>query len=82
MEVIAQNQPGLLHNVALVLEKYNITLLSARIATFGERAEDVFYIQQHDHTPVTDENLLNSLSKEICSSLNRNKSDPKGKTHH
>jgi len=73
MEVIAQNQPGLLHNVALILQRHGITLLSARIATFGERAEDIFYIQQQDHTPVTDEKLLKKLSKEICQALDRSK---------
>ena len=75
MEVVAQNQPGLLHNVALILQRNNITLLSARIATFGERAEDIFYIQQHDHTPVTDKLILDKVEKEIVAALDR--SQPK-----
>ena len=74
MEVVAQNQPGLLHNVALILQRHNITLLSARIATFGERAEDIFYIQQHDHTPVTDESILDKLKQEITTALDRSQS--------
>ncbi|MCL4140332.1 UNVERIFIED_CONTAM: hypothetical protein GTU68_059502 [Idotea baltica] len=72
MEVVAQNQPGLLHNVALILQRNNITLLSARIATFGERAEDIFYIQQHDHTPVTNQKIIKKLEKEIIKALDRN----------
>ena len=73
MEVVAKNQPGLLHNVALILQRHNITLLSARIATFGERAEDIFYIQQHDRTPVTDQIILKKLETEITSALDRSK---------
>jgi len=71
MEVIAQDQPGLLHNVALILREHNMILLSARIATFGERAEDVFYIRHGDHTPVTDEKLLVKLEQQIVSSLDK-----------
>ncbi|MBX2849866.1 MAG: [protein-PII] uridylyltransferase [Acidiferrobacterales bacterium] len=77
MEVVAQNQPGLLHNVALILQRHNVTLLSARIATFGERAEDIFYIQQHDHTPVTDKAILDTLEKEITTALDRSQPSKK-----
>jgi len=66
MEIIAQDQPGLLHNVARILLHHNIALVSARIATFGERVEDIFYIRHHDHTPVTEQNLLDDLENEIC----------------
>jgi len=71
MEVVAQDQPGLLHNVALILAQHNLILISARIATFGERVEDVFYIRRHDHTQVTDESLLRDLETQICAALDR-----------
>jgi len=71
MEVIAQDQPGLLHNVALILRQYNMILLSARVATFGERAEDVFYIRHADHTPVTDTAILAKLEAQIVEALDR-----------
>ncbi len=71
MEVIAQDQPGLLHNVARSLRHQGIKLLSAKISTFGERAEDVFFVQRHDHTPVTDEGVLDKLKSEICQALDR-----------
>jgi len=70
MEVIAQDQPGLLHNVAKVVAQHNLILVSARITTYGERAEDIFYVQHHNHTPVTDENLLNDLKTQIYDALN------------
>jgi len=71
MEVVAQDQPGFLHNVALVLKKHNLILLSARIATFGERAEDVFYIRHGDHTPVVDTKVLSQLKSQICLALDK-----------
>ena len=82
MEVVAQNQSGLLHNVALILQRNNITLLSARIATFGERAEDIFYIQQRDHTPVTEQKILVKLQTEIIAALDRNKKTKQAATVH
>ena len=71
MVVTAQNQPGFLHNVALVLKRHNLDLFSARIATFGERAEDVFLIHHGDHTPVLDAQLLDQLDKQLCEALDR-----------
>jgi [protein-PII] uridylyltransferase len=69
MEVVAQDQPGLLHKVARVLRDHNMILLSARIATFGERAEDIFYIRHGDHSAVVDEAVLNTLQQQICDAL-------------
>ena len=71
MEVIAQDQPGLLHNVALVLREHNLILLNARVATFGERAEDIFYIRHGDHTPVVANEILKQLELQICEALNK-----------
>jgi len=69
MEVIAQDQPGLLHNVARILAQHNLILISAKVSTFGERAEDIFYIRRHDHSPVVDEAVLNDLESKICRAL-------------
>ncbi len=77
MEVVAQDQPGLLHNVARILKRHNLILLSARVATFGERAEDIFYIRHGDHTPVVDETLLSKLQEQICTALDTSESSPK-----
>jgi len=71
MEVVAQDQPGLLHKVARVLRTHNLILLSARVATFGERAEDIFYIRHGDHTPVVDKQVLAQLEQQICAALDK-----------
>jgi len=76
MEVVAQDQPGFLHNVALILKNHNLILLSARIATFGERAEDIFYIRHGDHTPVVDAHILQQLENQICLALDKSTPAP------
>jgi [protein-PII] uridylyltransferase len=72
MEVVAQDQPGLLHNVALLLQRHGVKPVSAKIATFGERAEDVFFIQNPNNTPITNQKLLKKLEDDIVSALDRN----------
>jgi [protein-PII] uridylyltransferase len=44
LSIIAGDRPGLLYAIALVLGKYNINLITAKIVTLGERAEDVFLV--------------------------------------
>ncbi|MBE0614182.1 MAG: [protein-PII] uridylyltransferase [Burkholderiales bacterium] len=44
LSIIAGDRPGLLYSIALVLGKYNVNLITAKIVTLGERAEDVFLI--------------------------------------
>ena len=44
LSIIAGDRPGLLYAIARVLGKYEINLITAKIVTLGERAEDVFRI--------------------------------------
>jgi [protein-PII] uridylyltransferase len=44
LSIIAGDRPGLLYAIALVLGKYDINLITAKIVTLGERAEDVFLV--------------------------------------
>ncbi len=70
LEVEAQDQPGLLHNVALILQEHQIELVNARITTFGERAEDVFFIRRINRKPIKgDSALLDSLQTQIAEAL-------------
>ena len=52
MVVTAQDQPGLLYKVATAFIKCKTHLVSAKISTFGERAEDIFYITDRDGQPI------------------------------
>jgi [protein-PII] uridylyltransferase len=44
VEVTGLDRPGLLFELTATLSKLNLNITSAHIATFGERAVDVFYI--------------------------------------
>ncbi len=54
MEVIAQDRPGLLYQIALALQHCRTRLVTAKVATYGERAEDIFYVVDRDGEPITD----------------------------
>ena len=69
MEVIAQDQPGLLHRVARCLWICKVKLVTAKIATFGERAEDIFIITDRDGNPVNDVRTRDCLSSRIHDAL-------------
>jgi [protein-PII] uridylyltransferase len=71
MEVIAEDQPGLLHNVTLILQQHSVILVSAKIATFGEKAEDIFFIQHPNKAPVVDKKLLGLIESDIIEALDR-----------
>ncbi len=38
------DRPGLLYELTTTLSKLNLNIASAHVATFGERAVDVFYV--------------------------------------
>ncbi len=44
LSVVANDRTGLLYAIARVLGRYGVALKTARIATLGERAEDVFLV--------------------------------------
>jgi [protein-PII] uridylyltransferase len=69
MEVIALDQPGLLHRVSRCLLKCKVHLVTAKVATFGERVEDVFFITDRDGNPVTDAGQLECLRGSILEAL-------------
>jgi [protein-PII] uridylyltransferase len=44
IEVSGLDRPGLLYELTATLSTLNLNIASAHIATFGERAVDVFYV--------------------------------------
>jgi [protein-PII] uridylyltransferase len=44
IEVSGHDRPGLLYSITTILSGLNLNIGSAHIATFGERAADVFYV--------------------------------------
>ena len=54
IEVIAQDRPGLLYQIAEVFDKCDIKLHNAKVATFGARIEDIFIVTDLGNKPITD----------------------------
>jgi [protein-PII] uridylyltransferase len=66
LEIVASDRPGLLARIAYVLAKANINVVSAKINTLGERAEDVFLI---DGNRLHDEQALLRLETSLYEQL-------------
>ena len=69
MEVTAQDRPGLLYQVGLALKQCHVNLVAAKVATYGERAEDIFFINTRERQPLTDKRQLACLEAEIVRRL-------------
>jgi [protein-PII] uridylyltransferase len=54
VELVAADHPGLLSMVGNLFRDHGIKIQTAKIATVGERAEDVFYVTDADHQPLSD----------------------------
>ena len=72
MEVSAADRPGFLSSVGLALEYCGTRLQAAKIATYGERVEDIFYITDRNNRVITDAAKLKCLTDTITMSLNIN----------
>ncbi|PKG81183.1 [protein-PII] uridylyltransferase [Colwellia sp. 75C3] len=68
IEIIALDRPGLLSNIAQVFQQAQINIHSAKITTFGEKADDVFTISSAENNELTvqeQEALALRLKEEI-----------------
>ncbi len=69
LEVISPDRPGLLARIGRIFLYFGIRLQNAKIATLGERVEDVFFICDRDGHPLSDPQLCKALQAEICRQL-------------
>ncbi len=69
LRLYTADRPGVLSQIGQVFQEYNIRLHNARIATFGERIEDVFYITTPDKQLITDSKTLQKLEHDIIEIL-------------
>ncbi len=70
LEVVATDQPGLLSQLAKVIFACNVSLLNAKIATLGERVEDIFFVSTFEGKAIEDEPTIDCLRHNILTLLN------------
>jgi [protein-PII] uridylyltransferase len=65
IEVSGRDRTGLLFDLARILSSLNIDIFSAQIATFGEKAVDVFYVTDASRKKVTRESTQGKLRERL-----------------
>ena len=71
MEITTVDRPGLLYTLANLIAKAELEVKHAKIATLGERVEDIFYLTNPQHHAVRDLDLLETLKKQIIATLDQ-----------
>jgi [protein-PII] uridylyltransferase len=69
IEVSGLDRPGLLHALSRTLFVLNVSIVSARAVTFGERAVDVFYVQDLTGFKVTRQSQITAIEEKLREAL-------------
>lgn len=69
MSLVCADRPGLLADIGYVLLQRKVRVHDARIATFGERAEDIFVISDRDNHALSDPAVLHGLQAALLDYL-------------
>jgi [protein-PII] uridylyltransferase len=69
LSLVSTDRPGLLADVTRVLRRQRLRVHDARIATFGERAEDVFHISDERDLPLVDPQQQQALRDALLACL-------------
>lgn len=72
VEVTAQDRPALLNELAYALFESKVTVHSAHITTYGERAVDTFYITDLFGGKIESKTRLNNLKKKLINAAGQN----------
>jgi len=70
VEAEGRDRPGLLYKLAAALSDIGVTIKSAHIATYGERAVDTFYVQDAPGYKITNKRRLQSIERRLLNVLN------------
>lgn len=76
IEVNSRDRPGLLHDVTRALWELSLQVTSAKIATYGERAVDVFYVRDSFFTKIEDEEKVRRIRDTLLTALGAAPSQP------
>jgi [protein-PII] uridylyltransferase len=69
MEVVTSDRPGLLSKIGQAMMLCGVRLQNAKIATLGERVEDIFFITDKDNQPLADPTQMECLQRRIIDML-------------
>ena len=69
MKVVAYDRPGLLSEIGSAMHSCGVTLHKAKIATYGEKAEDIFFISDKDGNPISEIEQMSCLEKTVTHGL-------------
>jgi len=65
LEVKGRDKIGFLHELAQVLVRHGCAIFNAHVATFGERAVDVFYLQDMEGNKITNPEKLADMETDL-----------------
>ncbi|MEK1905239.1 MAG: [protein-PII] uridylyltransferase [Pseudomonas sp.] len=71
IELTAPDRPGLLARIGKIFLDFDLSLQNAKIATLGERVEDVFFITDANNQPLSDPELCARLQEAIGQQLSQ-----------
>ncbi len=69
LELISPDRPGLLARIGKIFLDFDLSLKNAKIATLGERVEDVFFVTDARNQPLSDPDLCARLQAAIIEQL-------------
>ena len=69
LEVITADRPGLLAIIGRIFVEFDIELINAKVATLGERVEDIFFITDKNHQPLLDDAFCSRIQQAIRQKL-------------
>ena len=69
VEAEGRDRPGLLYSLAAAIAELGLTIRSAHIATYGERAVDAFYLQDKDGRKIDDMRVHLAIRKKLLAVL-------------
>ena len=72
IELLAPDRPGLLAKVGKIFLEFDLSVQNAKIATLGERVEDVFFVTDANNQPISDPELCSRLQHELTTQLSVN----------
>ncbi|HSR54738.1 MAG TPA: [protein-PII] uridylyltransferase, partial [Alphaproteobacteria bacterium] len=82
IEVVGRDRPGFLYDVTTAVTELNLQISTAKIATFGTRAVDVFYVKDLFGLKVTHESRMATIRERLMEAIREPEADrePENKT--